>query len=98
MIRTIVADKTTALFTAQAVSAALYVREKTGVGDHVRVAMLDAMISYLWLEGMEEYTVVGVEPANTNPNDVPDQVFEYADGFITVATVSEAEWKGFCKS
>ena len=97
MIRTIVADKTTALFTAQAVSAALYVREKTGVGDHVRVAMLDAMISYLWLEGMEEYTVVGVEPANTNPNDVPDQVFETSDGFITVATVSEAEWKGFCR-
>jgi crotonobetainyl-CoA:carnitine CoA-transferase CaiB-like acyl-CoA transferase len=51
MIRTIVCDKTTAVFTAQAVSSALYAREKTGKGDHIRVAMLDAMISYLWPEG-----------------------------------------------
>jgi crotonobetainyl-CoA:carnitine CoA-transferase CaiB-like acyl-CoA transferase len=98
MIRTIVADKTTALFTAQAVSAALYAREKTGKGDHVRVAMLDAMISYLWPEGMEAYTVVGVEPPSSNANDVPDQVFETLNGFITVATVSESEWLGFCRA
>src|SRR6202051_2961212 len=98
MIRTIVADKTTAIFTAQAVSAALYAREKTGNGDHVRVAMLDAMISYLWPEGMEAYTVVGVEPAGANSNDVPDLVFETSDGFITVATVSEPEWLGFCRA
>lgn len=36
MIRTIVADKTTAIVTAQAVSSALYAREKTGRGDHMR--------------------------------------------------------------
>lgn len=98
MIRTIVADKTTAVFTAQAIAAALYAREKTGKGDHVRVAMLDAMVSYLWPEGMEAHTVVGIEPERGNPNDVPDQVFETADGFITVATVSEAEWHGFCRA
>ena len=39
MIRTIVCDKTTAVFTAQAVAAALYAREKTGQGDHIQVAM-----------------------------------------------------------
>ena len=61
MIRTIVCDKTTAVFTAQAVSSALYAREKTGQGDHIQVAMLDAMISYLWPEGMMQYTVVGAE-------------------------------------
>ena len=63
MIRTIVCDKTTAVFTAQAVSSALYAREKTGQGDHIQVAMLDAMISYLWPEGMMQYTVVGAEAA-----------------------------------
>src|SRR6478672_10986090 len=63
MIRTIVADKTTAIVTAQAVSSALYAREKTGHGDHIQIAMLDVMISYLWPEGMTQYTVVGGEPA-----------------------------------
>jgi crotonobetainyl-CoA:carnitine CoA-transferase CaiB-like acyl-CoA transferase len=62
MIRTIVCDKTTAVFTAQAVAAALYAREKTGQGDHIQVAMLDAMISYLWPEGMMQYTVVEPRP------------------------------------
>ena len=42
MIRTIVADKTTSVMTAQAITAALYAR-KTGVGQHVKVAMLDTM-------------------------------------------------------
>ena len=69
MIRTIVCDKTTAVFTAQAVSAALYAREKTGQGDHIQVAMLDTMISYLWPEGMMQYTVVGAEATAADPND-----------------------------
>ena len=76
MIRTIVADKTTAAFTAQAVSSALYAREKTSKGDHIRVAMLDAMISYLWPEGMMQYTVVGAEATAADPNDRPDLVFK----------------------
>src|SRR5260370_5624474 len=58
MIRTIVCDKTTAILTAQALSSALYAREKTGRGDHIQVAMLDAMISDLWPQCMMQYTVV----------------------------------------
>ena len=98
MIRTIVADKTTAVFTAQAVSSALYAREKTGKGDHIQVAMLDAMISYLWPEGMMQYTVVGGEAAAGDPNDRPDLVFKTSDGYITAGTISDSEWQGFCKA
>jgi crotonobetainyl-CoA:carnitine CoA-transferase CaiB-like acyl-CoA transferase len=98
MIRTIVCDKTTAVFTAQAVSSALYAREKTGRGDHVRVAMLDTMISYLWPEGMMQYTVVGAEATTMDPNDRPDLVFKTFDGYITCGTISDSEWQGFCKA
>jgi crotonobetainyl-CoA:carnitine CoA-transferase CaiB-like acyl-CoA transferase len=96
MIRTIVCDKTTAVFTAQAVSSALYAREKTGQGDHIQVAMLDAMISYLWPEGMSQYTVVGGEAAAEDPKDRPDLVFKTSDGYITAGTISDSEWQGFC--
>lgn len=96
MIRTIVADKTTAVFCAQAISAALYARERTGLGQHVKVAMLDVMLSHLWPEGMMQYTVVGGEATTADPNDRPDQVFETADGYITVGTISDSEWGGFC--
>jgi crotonobetainyl-CoA:carnitine CoA-transferase CaiB-like acyl-CoA transferase len=98
MIRTIVADKTTAIFTAQAVSSALYAREKTGQGDYIQVAMLDAMISYLWPEGMMQYTVVGAEATTADPNDRPDLVFKTSDGYITAGTISDSEWQGFCRA
>src|SRR5207253_666959 len=98
MIRTIVCDKTTAVFTAQAVAAALYAREKTGQGDHIQVAMLDTMISYLWPEGMMQYTVVGAETTAADPNDRPDLVFKTSDGYITCGTISDSEWQGFCKA
>jgi crotonobetainyl-CoA:carnitine CoA-transferase CaiB-like acyl-CoA transferase len=98
MIRTIVCDKTTAVMTAQAVSSALYAREKTGKGDHIRVAMLDVMISYLWPEGMMQYTMVGGEAAAPDPNDRPDLVFKTSDGYLTAGTVSDSEWQGFCKA
>jgi crotonobetainyl-CoA:carnitine CoA-transferase CaiB-like acyl-CoA transferase len=98
MIRTIVCDKTTAVMTAQAVAAALYAREKSGQGDHIQVAMLDAMISYLWPEGMMQYTVVGSEVTVADPNDRPDLVFETSDGYITCGTISDSEWQGFCRA
>jgi crotonobetainyl-CoA:carnitine CoA-transferase CaiB-like acyl-CoA transferase len=98
MIRTIVCDKTTAVFTAQAVSSALYAREKTGQGDHIQVAMLDAMISYLWPEGMSQYTVVGAEASAADPNDRLDLVFKTSDGYITAGTISDSEWQGFCRA
>ena len=98
MIRTIVADKTTAIYTAQAIAAALYAREKSGRGQHIRVAMLDTMIAHLWPEGMMQYTVVGREAATADPNDRPDLVFKTSDGYITVGTLSDSEWRGFCEA
>jgi crotonobetainyl-CoA:carnitine CoA-transferase CaiB-like acyl-CoA transferase len=60
--------------------------------------MLDAMISYLWPEGMMQYTVVGAEASTQDPNDRPDLVFKTLDGYITCGTISDSEWQGFCKA
>ncbi|MGN1288939.1 MAG: CaiB/BaiF CoA transferase family protein [Bradyrhizobium sp.] len=98
MIRTIVADKTTAVYAAQAITAALYAREKSGCGQHIQVAMLDAMIAYLWPEVMMQYTVVGREQTASDPNDRPDLVFQTSDGYLTCGTISDSEWQGFCKA
>jgi len=95
MVRTIVADKTTAVYAAQALTAALLHRERSGEGQHVRVSMLDAMVSYLWPEGMAAYT--RVDDGDEAPrSSVHDMIFETADGYITVGTVSDAEWSGLC--
>ena len=95
MIRTIVADKTTAVYAAQAVCAALVARGRTGKGQHIRLSMLDTMVAFLWPEAMTQYTVVGQEDA-PQPAPRPDLVFETLDGYITVGSLSDAEWRGLC--
>tara|TARA_B100001123_G_scaffold74115_1_gene83401 strand:- start:793 stop:1806 length:1014 start_codon:yes stop_codon:yes gene_type:complete len=94
MIRTVIADKTTAIYATQAITAALYHREKTGEGQHISIAMLDAMISFLWPEGMSPYTIVKED--GTLPPPSHDRIFETSDGHITAGAISDSEWRGMC--
>ena len=98
MVRTIIPDKTTALTAAQAVTAALFARERTGKGQHIRIAMLDAMIAYLWPEGLVGHTLVGQEVHGSRAQFAQDLVFETLDGYITAGTVSDVEWQGLCRA
>jgi crotonobetainyl-CoA:carnitine CoA-transferase CaiB-like acyl-CoA transferase len=94
MVRTIIADKTTGAFAAQAICAALFAREKTKEGQHIRLAMLDAMIAFLWPEAMADHAIPGRPKPSGPPR--PDLIYRTADGYITVGTVSDAEWRGLC--
>ncbi len=98
MLRLIVPDKVTALTAAQSMTAALLARERTGQGQHVRLAMLDAVISFLWPEGMARHTFVGKDVGVSRPTEVRDLVFETTDGFITAGAVSDAEWQGLAQA
>ncbi len=98
MVRLIVPDKVTALTAAQAITAALLARERTGEGQHVRLSMLDAMVAFLWPEGMAAHTFVSEERGPARPRLAQDLVFETADGFVTVGAVSDAEWRGLARA
>jgi len=98
MVRTIVADNTTALTAAQAITAALFARERSGQGQHVRIAMLDAMISYLWPEAMTSLTFVGDEIDPSESELGPDLVFAAQDRYLTAAALSDDEWAGMCRA
>ncbi len=94
MIRLIIADKVTALTAAQAITAALLERARSGKGQHVKLAMLDAVISFLWAEGMAHYTFFGEQhDSHPAPTRIRDLVFETADGFITAGANSDQEWR-----
>ena len=96
MIRTIVADKTTAVYAAQAICAALVARGRTGQGQHIRLSMLDTMVGFLWPEAMSQYAIVGRENA-PQPAPRPDLIFQTRDGYITVGSLSDSEWRGLCQ-
>ncbi len=97
MIRTIVADKTTAVYAAQAVTAALVARHRTGKGQHVQVSMLDTVVSYIWPEGMVPFTKIGAEELD-HKSTAHDMIFPTSDGYITLGAVSDAEWKALCEA
>lgn len=58
LVRNLVADKSSALTVAQAITAALLVREKTGEGQHIEVPMLDACLYFFWPDGMMDKTIL----------------------------------------
>jgi crotonobetainyl-CoA:carnitine CoA-transferase CaiB-like acyl-CoA transferase len=98
MVRTIIADYTTALTAAQAITAALFAKARSGIGQHVRIAMLDAMIAYLWPEAMPSLTYVGQESDPSLSPLGPDLVFATQDRYITAGALSDAEWAGMCRA
>jgi crotonobetainyl-CoA:carnitine CoA-transferase CaiB-like acyl-CoA transferase len=98
MVRTIIADYTTALTAAQAITAALFARQNSGAGQHVRIAMLDSMISYLWPEAMPSLTFVGQEQDPSDGEVGPDLIFATQDRYITAGALSDDEWAGMCRA
>jgi crotonobetainyl-CoA:carnitine CoA-transferase CaiB-like acyl-CoA transferase len=98
MVRTIIADYTTALTAAQAITAALFAKQRSGVGQHVRIAMLDSMISYLWPEAMPSLTFVGDEQDPSDAEVGPDLIFATQDRYISAGALSDDEWAGMCRA
>ena len=97
MIRTVIPDKTTALTAAQAITAALLGRVRSGRGQHVELAMLDATVAYLWPEGLLNYTRVGREEDAGVGQVAQDLVFKTLDGYLTAGAMSDDEWRGLCE-
>ncbi len=98
MFRVIIADKVASLTAAQAISTALYHRERTGEGQDIKLSMLDAMLSFFWPEGMGGLTFGEAEFNPSAGSGSMDLVFATQDGHITAGTISDKEWMGLCRA
>lgn len=90
-----IADITTGIYTALAIVAALYARQRTGVGQSIDNALLDAQVTWLANIG-NGYLATGEAVAklgNAHPNIVPYQPFPTADGWIIVAAGNDRLWQ-----
>jgi crotonobetainyl-CoA:carnitine CoA-transferase CaiB-like acyl-CoA transferase len=96
MFRIIIADKISALTAAQAISSALFHRERFGEGQHIKLSMLDASIAFFWPEGMSGLTFADKESDHKQSFSSIDLIYNTSDGYITMSTVSDKEWSGFC--
>ena len=95
-----IADMTCGMYSAMGILGALYVREKTGRGQFLDMALLDSQLTWLANVG-SGYLNAKVSPkrwGNAHPSIVPYEVFRGADGRTFVLGVgTEALWKKFLR-
>jgi formyl-CoA transferase/CoA:oxalate CoA-transferase len=93
-----IADIVSGMFAAYGIGMALLARERTGRGQQVDLAMLDAVTALLTYQA-GNYFATGDVPArlgNRHPSIVPYEMFAASDGDFVVAVGNDEQWKKFC--
>ena len=93
-----VTDIVTGMYATVAILAALQERHRSGLGQHLDIALLDSHVALLANQN-SNYFNSGVAPTragNAHQNVVPYQVFAASDGHLIVATGNESQYRAYC--
>jgi crotonobetainyl-CoA:carnitine CoA-transferase CaiB-like acyl-CoA transferase len=98
LVRMVITDKWTAQMAAQAISAALFRRERSGQGQHLELAMLDTAVYLSWPDLMMDHTLVGDDvDGRLRIMDVY-QLTECADGKLIYFTAALSQRLGLYRA
>lgn len=98
LVRTVVSDKSSAWTAAQAITAALFARERGAGGQRIEVPMLDASLAFFWPDGMMAHTMIGeCEIAGPTLYELY-RLWETADGHLIYFAGSDAENHGLFRA
>ncbi|CDG84336.1 CaiB/BaiF CoA transferase family protein [Janthinobacterium agaricidamnosum] len=92
-----VTDVLTGMYATVGILAAVTQREKTGLGQHIDMALLDVQVAMLANQA-SNYLVGGVVPGrlgNAHPNIVPYQAFATSDGHVILAVGNDRQFASF---
>lgn len=92
------ADKVTALYAAQAITAALFARERGGGGCHVQLAMLDAVVSFLWADAAGNEVLQDSDRSQPSSFVQNFRPFRFRDGWGICTPTSDANFAGMCRA
>lgn len=95
-----ITDVLCGLFAAQAILAALHHRERSGEGQHIDVALLDAQVAAL-VNVAHNYFATGAPPrryGNAHANIVPYQTFATRDSHLALAVGTDAQFRRLCEA
>ncbi len=93
-----IGDITAGMFLTQGILAALYEREKTGIGAMVDVAMLDSQLA-IQEHSVAITTATGVPPGRIgarHPTITPFATYRAADGFFVIAAGNDGMFARLC--
>lgn len=91
-------DLMTGLYSTVAIQAALLSREKTGLGQHIDMALLDVQVATLCNQS-QNYLASGKPPGrfgNAHANIVPYQVFRASDRDFIIACGNDSQFVALC--
>lgn len=93
-----IADVMCGMYATIGILAALRHRDRTGQGQHIDLALVDAQMAWLINEGCNFLTSgqVPERRGNAHPNIVPYDAFEASDGHVLVAVGNDAQFARFC--
>ncbi len=97
-VGTSIGDIAAGLFTAVAVNAALFHRQRTGEAMMIDVAMLDAQVAILE-NAIARYVATGDVPGpigSRHPSITPFEAFATADGHIVIAAGNDVLFRRLC--
>lgn len=91
-------DMFTGMYSAQAILAALFDKQRTGEGRHIEMALYDCGLMITAYYGMEAL-LLGHDQAkfgNAHPSIVPYGVFDAADGPLVITVGNNPQFQRFC--
>ena len=96
---TVVADKTTAITVVYSILAALFHRERTGVGQEIEVPMFETMVSFVMAEHIwgEVFEPKMGEAGYTRLMSHHRKPYKTKDGYIAVLPYMNNHWQTFCE-
>lgn len=97
MVRQGVIDKATAYSAAQAITAALLARARTGRGTRIDISMLDVAVAFIWPDGMMDHTIADPD-RRLPPVSRSFRLTPTADGHISLVTLTAAQWDNLVRA
>mgnify|MGYP003385806999 CR=1 FL=1 len=98
LVKNLVCDKVTAYTACQAVTAALLVREKTGVGQHIDISMMDAGLFFLFPDGYMANTLLDDDQVPGPEIRDGYRSISTSDGEITISAVTQKQVFGIIRA
>ncbi len=97
-LRQSAADKVTALFASQAITAALFARERGRGGQHLELSMVDAVTSFLWADAAANEVLLGSDHTQHSSFQAGFAPIRFADGWGIVTPTSDHDFAGMCRA
>jgi crotonobetainyl-CoA:carnitine CoA-transferase CaiB-like acyl-CoA transferase len=96
--RQVLADKVTAITAAQAITAALLARERGHGGQHVKLSMLDALVSFMWVDAAGNDVLLDGDGSQPGSFAAGARPFHFTDGWAVATPTANADFFGMCRA